>query len=48
VSDHPTISAHPKNHLMSSPPADDPVLTRYRDALYRDRIEHGWKERYLN
>ncbi len=42
MSDHPTISAHPKSHLMSRPPADEPVLKRFRaalDALYGDRIE---------
>ena len=42
MSDHPTISAHPKSHRMSCPPADDPVLKRFRtalDALYGDRIE---------
>jgi hypothetical protein len=40
------MSAHPKSHLMSRPPVDDPVLKRFRaalDALYDNRIEHGWR-----
>jgi hypothetical protein len=28
---------------MSRPSAEDPVLKLFRDALYRDRIEHGWR-----